>query len=357
MTGPSPTLTKAAGPASATPPAVAFHDVGKTFTRGKSQVTALEGITTQVERGRIVAVIGFSGAGKSTLVRLINGLETPTRGHLEIDGVDLASLSAKQVRELRGRIGMVFQQFNLIRSRTVYANVAYPLEVAGWDKARQEARITELLSFVGLTEKAWAYPDELSGGQKQRVGIARALATNPEILLADESTSALDPDTTKDVLALLRRVNDELGVTIVVITHEMDVVRELADDVVVLEAGRIVESGRTVDVLGAPKADATRRLVDATLRNVPDARESARLRAAHDGRLATLTVHDPREFGRVLARMSAHGVEPEIVHGGLTPLKDDTLTTLTLALRGDDGAVTTVLDELRLAADVEEVAA
>ena len=166
--------------------------------------------------------------------------------------------------------------------------------------------------------------------------MARGIAQGASILLLDEPFAGVDKRSEATITRLLR---------------------ELADDVVVLEAGRIVESGRTVDVLGAPQADATRRLVDATLRNVPDARESARLRAAHDGRLATLTVHDPREFGRVLARMSAHGVEPEIVHGGLTPLKDDTLTTLTLALRGDDAAVTTVLDELRLAADVEEVAA
>lgn len=336
-------------------PAVRLRGVSKTFVRGKKNVTALQEVDLDVATGRVLAVIGFSGAGKSTLVRLINALETPTTGSVEVDGVDLAGLGAKQIRALRARIGMVFQQFNLIRSRTVYANVAYPLEVAGWDKDKQEARVTELLHFVGLTEKAWAYPDELSGGQKQRVGIARALATNPEILLADESTSALDPDTTKDVLALLRRVNDELGVTIVVITHEMDVVRELADDVVVLEHGRVVESGPTEQVLGAPTSSATRRLVDATLRNVPDAREIARLRERVSGRLVTATVHDSAGFGRVLASTGARGVEPEIVHGGLTPLKEANLTTLTLALRGDDVTVTQVLTDLAQVATVHEL--
>ena len=338
-------------------PAIRFRDVAKVFSRGRSEVEALRDVDLDVARGRICAVIGFSGAGKSTLVRLINGLETPSAGSVEIDGIDLASLSAKQVRELRGRIGMVFQQFNLIRSRTVFANIAYPLEIAGWSKEEQKRRITELLHFVGLTEKAWAYPDELSGGQKQRVGIARALATNPEILLADESTSALDPDTTKDVLALLRRVNDELGVTIVVITHEMEVVRELADDVVVLERGRIVEQGATAQVLGSPASPATRRLVNATLRNVPDEREIAALRGRHDGRLVTVTVHDSRALGATLSGLGARGVEFEIVHGGLTPLKDETLTTLTLALRGDDDAVSGVVESLRSGAEVEEITA
>ena len=338
-------------------PAVRFRGVSKTFVRGKQTVTALEDINFDVPTGRILAVIGFSGAGKSTLVRLINALETPTSGAVEVEGVDLTTLNAKQIRALRARIGMVFQQFNLIRSRTVYANIAYPLEIAGWSKEKQRARVTELLSFVGLIEKAWAYPDELSGGQKQRVGIARALATNPDILLADESTSALDPDTTNDVLALLRRVNDELGVTIVVITHEMDVVRSLADDVVVLERGRIVESGSTEKVLGAPESPATQRLVDATLRNVPDAREAATLRQAHTGRLVTLTVHDSKGFGRTFASLGSLGVEPEIVHGGLTPLKGGTLTTLTLELRGEAADVERAVVAFGQSSHVEEVRA
>ena len=336
-------------------PAVRFRGVSKQFTRGKSTVTALSDIDFEVPKGRILAVIGFSGAGKSTLVRMINGLETPTTGVVEVEGVDLQALSGKQIRALRARIGMVFQQFNLIRSRTVYANVAYPLEVAGWDKSKIRPRVAELLGFVGLTEKAWAYPDELSGGQKQRVGIARALATRPDILLADESTSALDPDTTNDVLALLRRINDELGVTIVVITHEMDVVRTLADDVVVLELGRIVETGPTEQVLGTPQSPATRRLVDATLRNVPDAREAARLREAYDGTLVTLAVHDQRGLGQLLGAMSSRGVEFEIVHGGLTPLKDSTLATLTLNLRGEAEAVSSAITDLGAVADAQEV--
>lgn len=352
----SETLTHEAD-SQALAPAVRFRGVSKTFTRGKQQVHALEDINFDVPTGRILAVIGFSGAGKSTLVRLINGLESPSTGAVEVEGVDLKSLNPKQVRALRARIGMVFQQFNLIRSRTVYANVAYPLETAGWSKEKQRERITELLHFVGLTEKAWSYPDELSGGQKQRVGIARALATNPDILLADESTSALDPDTTNDVLALLRRVNDELGVTIVVITHEMDVVRSLADDVVVLEKGRIVEAGTTQQVLGSPSSPATQRLVDATLRNVPDAREAHSLRSRYTGRLATLTVHDSRQFGVTLASLGSLGVEPEIVHGGLTPLKDGTLTTLTLELRGDDAGVDRALEAFRDSCTIQEVQA
>lgn len=337
-------------------PIIAFDHVGKVFRRGASTVTALDDVTLEVARGEVFAVIGFSGAGKSTLVRLINALETPTSGSVTVDGHDLGGLSAAQVRALRARIGMVFQQFNLLRSRTVYGNIAYPLEVAGWGKEEITARVTELLNFVGLVDKAWAYPDELSGGQKQRIGIARALAARPTILLADESTSALDPDTTREVLALLRRANEEFGVTIVVITHEMDVVRTIADRVAVLEGGRLLETDTVHQVFADPQHPGTRRLIGATLTNIPQPEDIRRLRANHGGRLATVTLSDERGFGAVLGGAHDRGVRFEIVHGGITVTKGESLSTFTLALDGAPEAVDAFLADLGAIATVEEAA-
>lgn len=337
-------------------PIIAFDHVGKVFRRGASTVTALDDVTLEVARGEVFAVIGFSGAGKSTLVRLINALETPTSGSVTVDGHDLGGLSAAQVRALRARIGMVFQQFNLLRSRTVYGNIAYPLEVAGWGKEQITARVTELLNFVGLVDKAWAYPDELSGGQKQRIGIARALAARPTILLADESTSALDPDTTREVLALLRRANEEFGVTIVVITHEMDVVRTIADRVAVLEGGRLLETATVHQVFADPQHPGTRRLIGATLTNIPQPEDIRRLRASHGGRLATVTLSDERGFGAVLGGAHDRGVRFEIVHGGITVTKGESLSTFTLALDGAPEAVDAFLADLGAIATVEEAA-
>lgn len=339
-----------------TEPIIRFEGVGKTFKRGKASVRALDDITLDIEPGEIFAFIGFSGAGKSTLVRLINGLEAPTDGTVTVDGHTLNRLSPKKIREVRGDIGMVFQQFNLLRSRTVYGNVAYPLELAGWSKRDIYERITELLHFVGLTERAWSYPEELSGGQKQRVGIARALATKPSILLADEATSALDPDTTRDVLALLRKANEELGTTVVVITHEMEVVRSLADRVAVLDAGRMVEHGSVREIFSAPKADATRRIVGATLDTQPDEQEIDELEASYRGRLITVTANPGENLGAVIGRVGERGVGLEFVHGGVTRIKGDDLTTFTLNLTGQQSDVQTVVDELARIATVREVA-
>ncbi|MDN6387657.1 MAG: methionine ABC transporter ATP-binding protein, partial [Corynebacterium sp.] len=208
--------------------AVEFRNVGKVFTQGKNRITALEDVSITVPSGSIVGIIGYSGAGKSTLVRQINGLDKPTSGQVLLDGRDIVPLKESELRKIRRDIGMIFQQFNLLSSRTVAGNIAYPLKLQGMPKAEREARVTELLDFVGLSDKGRSYPEQLSGGQKQRVGIARALATNPSLLLADEATSALDPTTTREVLELLRKVNEDLGITIVVITHEMEVVRTIA---------------------------------------------------------------------------------------------------------------------------------
>ncbi|SFJ42910.1 D-methionine transport system ATP-binding protein [Amycolatopsis sacchari] len=336
---------------------VEFRGVTKTFGTGAQAVTAVDGVDLAIEAGQVFGIIGYSGAGKSTLVRLINALEPVTSGQVLVDGVDLSTLSERELRRVRAGIGMVFQQFNLLRSRTVFGNVAYPLKVAGWDRERRRRRVAELLNFVGIADKAWSYPDQLSGGQKQRVGIARALATNPKILLADEATSALDPGTTAEVLRLLKRVNTELGVTIVVITHEMDVVREIADRVAVLDDGRIVEEGTVYDMFSAPKSATARRFVRTVLRETPEGADLERLRARHGGRLIAARVDDAGRLGAVLSdAVSRHGVRFEIVYGGITTLSGRSFGGLTLELLGEPAGVDALVAELRTTTEIEELA-
>ncbi|WP_295776022.1 methionine ABC transporter ATP-binding protein [uncultured Microbacterium sp.] len=310
-------------------------------TKGAPPVVALDDVSLQIAAGEVCGVIGYSGAGKSTLLRLINALEIPTTGAVEIDGTDITRLPERQLRRLRSDIGMIFQQFNLFDSRTVAGNIAYPLEVAGRPRNEIRHRVAELLDFVGLAARANAYPEQLSGGQKQRVGIARALATSPRILLADEATSALDPDTTQEVLALLRRVNRELGVTIVLITHEMDVIRVIADRVVVMEGGRVIESSSVFDVLSAPQHPATARFVASVIDEVPRGADLAALRARHDGRIVTLDVREGEGSAQVevFAILAAHGVRFEVVHGGINDIHGRVFGHLTLALTGEADAV------------------
>ncbi len=226
---------------------IRFEHLSKTF-EGKTKVTALKDVSLEIDEGDIYGIIGYSGAGKSTLVRMINALETPTEGKVFVEDQELGQMSEAQLRQLRKSIGMIFQQFNLLNSKTIYDNVALPLKLNGVGKADIEKRVMELLSFVGLESKRDAHPDQLSGGQKQRVGIARALATKPRILLCDEATSALDPKTTESILDLLKQINENLGVTVVVITHEMNVIRRICNKVAVMDYGKIVEAGHVVDV-------------------------------------------------------------------------------------------------------------
>jgi D-methionine transport system ATP-binding protein len=334
---------------------IEFDGVTKAFGPKGSQVNAVEGLDLRIDEGEIFGIIGHSGAGKSTLVRLVNGLERITSGRLVVDGVDISTLPEAKLRPVRARTGMIFQQFNLFRSRTVAGNVAYPLRVAGWPKAQRDARVAELLDFVGLLDRAHSYPDQLSGGQKQRVGIARALAASPRILLADEATSALDPETTQDVLDLLRRVNRELGVTILLITHEMDVVRRIADRVAVLDGGRIVETGSVFDVFATPQTDTARRFVSTVLHDRPNEGDLERLRGTHQGRIITAHVQDGSRVGSVLSDAGRHGVRFEIVFGGISSLQDRSFGSLTIELTGPDSGVAAVIDELRAVTPVSEV--
>jgi len=244
---------------------IEFIDVDKTYPGSEAPVHALDNINFKVDAGEIYGVVGYSGAGKSTLLRCVNQLESVSEGKVIVDGKDLTSLTPSELRVIKKRIGMIFQHFNLLNSKTIYTNVAMPLILNKTPKNEIKARVTELLDFVGLSDKASQYPDQLSGGQKQRVGIARALATNPSILLCDEATSALDPQTTESILELLRKINKEYNITILLITHEMSVIRDVCHKVAVMENGKIIERGSVFDVFSNPETETGRRFVNTVM--------------------------------------------------------------------------------------------
>lgn len=244
---------------------IEFIDVDKTYPGSETPVHALDNINFKVDAGEIYGVVGYSGAGKSTLIRCVNQLESVSEGKVIVDGKDLTALTPSELRVTKKRIGMIFQHFNLLNSKTIYTNVAMPLILNKTPKNEIKARVTELLDFVGLSDKASQYPDQLSGGQKQRVGIARALATNPSILLCDEATSALDPQTTESILELLRKINKEYNITILLITHEMSVIRDVCHKVAVMENGKIIERGSVFDVFSNPETETGRRFVNTVM--------------------------------------------------------------------------------------------
>ncbi len=333
-------------------PVVELEGVSKHYRRPGTGavVTAVDDVTLSVERGEILAVVGYSGAGKSTLVRLINALEKPTAGTVCVAGQEITALGERQLRAERAKIGMIFQRFNLFRSRSVAGNVEYPLKVARMDKAQRDARVAELLDFVGLLDKAHSYPEQLSGGQQQRVGIARALATNPPLLLADEATSALDPETTTEVLGLLRRVNRDLGVTTVVITHEMHAVRQIADRVAVMEAGRVVEVGDVYDLFASPRTPSGKKFVRTALHDRPSEEALARLRERLHGTLVSVAVTDEPDQQRGIDKVFATSdVDAHLVWGGVGEIRERRIGSLTYELTGDPGAVESAVAELRAA--------
>lgn len=298
---------------------VQISGLGKVYQAGSGAVTALAEVDLSIPRGSIFGVIGRSGAGKSSLIRMLNRLEEPTSGTVSIDGVDIGSLPGPQLVALRRRIGMIFQHFNLLSSQTVLENLALPLKAAGIGRAVIEQRARELLALVGLEGKEQVYPSRLSGGQKQRVGIARALMLEPQILLCDEATSALDPETTQSVLALLKEINQRLGLTLVLITHEMAVIRQICDHVVVLEQGRVVEQGPVWKIFGQPQAEATRALLAPLSTQLPgDLAE--RLRTGGSQGAAVLELIFDGQSARepdVFAIGQALGGQVELLHGGI----------------------------------------
>ena len=243
---------------------IELKNITKTFIQDKKTFNAVENASVSIEKGDIFGIIGFSGAGKSTLVRTINLLGRPTSGSVIVKGKDFLSLSQKELREERKKIGMIFQHFNLLNSRNVFENVAFPLKRSGLSKEEITNKVHSLLKLVEIDEKSKNYPEQLSGGQKQRVAIARALANDPDILLCDEATSALDPTTTKSILKLLKKLKEKLGLTIVIITHQMEVIKEICDKVAVMENGRIVEQGDVFTIFATPKDEVTRRFIRST---------------------------------------------------------------------------------------------
>ena len=325
-----------AEPQTVTEEVVRLTDVKRRF----GTTAALDGISLTVKRGEILGIIGRSGAGKSTLIRCLNGLERADSGEILIEGRDITGLSEQELQPLRRRIGMIFQHFNLLSAKTVEENVALPLKIEGLAKSERLKRAHELLELVGLADKAKAYPSSLSGGQKQRVGIARALAARPALLLSDEATSALDPETTRSILALLKDINRKLGLTILLITHEMEVVRGIADRVAVIDAGRIVEEGQVWSIFANPQADITGSLLGGIRPQLPE-HIAGRL-SATAGSEAVLSVDlaGPQAQGALFAELSAslpHSFR--LVHGGIDHIQNQPVARFFIAVPMRDPAL------------------
>ena len=311
------------------------------------ETPALDGVSLTVRKGEILGIIGRSGAGKSTLIRCLNGLERPDSGEVHVEGREISRLSEGELQPLRRRIGMIFQHFNLLSAKTVEDNVALPLKIEGRPKAERRARAAELLELVGLSAKAKAYPSSLSGGQKQRVGIARALAAGPALLLSDEATSALDPETTRSILALLKDINQRFGLTILLITHEMEVIRSIADRVAVIDAGRIVEEGPVWSVFSDPQSEITQSLLGGIRPQLPAA--IAERLSPVPGREAILRVDVAGDAARrpLLAELGA--AVPgrfRLIHGGIDHVQGEPIGSLVLGIAAKDGQVAKSLDFL-----------
>jgi D-methionine transport system ATP-binding protein len=315
-------------------PIVRLEGVAKVFParRSGAAVAALDGIDLRVERGSVLGVIGRSGAGKSTLIRLVNGLERPSQGRVIVDGADISALPEPALRHARRSIGMIFQHFNLLSSRTAGENVALPLEVAGYAKPAIRERVGELLALVGLSDKRDRYPAELSGGQKQRVGIARALATRPKVLLSDEATSALDPETTRSILDLLGQINRDLGLTILLITHEMAVIRSIAREVAVIDGGRIVEQGAVFDLFTRPQHAVTRSFLGEEAGRALPAHLSARVKPdgkAGDKAVIRIVFRGPHATDPILSRLARDlNIEANILSGAVDEIAGQPFGTL-----------------------------
>ncbi|SHK62568.1 methionine ABC transporter ATP-binding protein [Desulforamulus aeronauticus] len=302
---------------------IQIRDLTKIYRGAAGEVVALDSVSLRVRKGEIYGIIGFSGAGKSTLIRCVNMLERPTEGSIIVNGQEMTTLYESQLRTMRQKIGMIFQHFNLLSSRTVFENVAFPLEISGVAKAEINKKVTNLLELVGLADKAQSYPSQLSGGQKQRVGIARALANDPIVLLCDEATSALDPATTSSILELLKDINRKLDLTILMITHEMKVISEICDSVAVIEGGKIIEEGLVIDVFTQPKHSTTRRFVQTIINtDVPD-KIRERLLEKGQGQIIRLSFIGDNTAEPVVSSLVKHfDVDVNILYGNIDQIQD-----------------------------------
>jgi D-methionine transport system ATP-binding protein len=341
----------APGPVAADP-MVRFEAISKIYPayRDKPGVQALQDIDFAIPRGSITGVIGRSGAGKSSLVRLINGLEKPTTGRVIVDGRHISRLVGRELRLAQRSIGMIFQHFNLLSSRTAADNIALPLEISGWSRTDIAARVSELLDLVDIADKRDRYPSELSGGQKQRIGIARALATRPDVLLSDEATSALDPQTTRSILDLLANINRELGVTIVLITHEMSVARQLAKEVVVIDGGQIVEKGHVADIFTHPMHPITQAFLAEVLGDALPVSLSSRLKQQPipGGQAVIRVLVRGTDAGdTIVARLARElAIDVALLSARIDEIGGRQVGSLTIGIPGDDAAARWVISYL-----------
>lgn len=336
---------------------IEFKNVSKTFRLGKREVHAVKDVSLKIKEGEIFGIIGFSGAGKSTLLRLVNMLERPSAGSVFIQNIDVNTLSSKDLRTRRRNIGMIFQNFNLFHSRTVGGNIAYPLKLEGLSKSEITKRVTELLSFVGLSDKEKDYPSQLSGGQKQRVGIARALATSPDILICDEATSALDPETTAEILRLLKKVNKEFGITILLITHEMHVIQSICDRVAVMENGEVIESGDVFDVFTNPQHLTSQRFIRSVQQDLPSPQilEDWRSRGGN-GFYRVIFKGDVTNEAVLSQVTQKHRIHFNIVYGSIRELQERLFGDLVVSFEGDSAGIQSAIKELETIVDIQEVA-
>lgn len=325
---------------------VRFINITKDFTQGKNVSRALNHVSFEVNKGDICGLIGFSGAGKSTLLRMVNELETPTEGDVEVLGHSLKNTKGKKLRDIRKRIGMIFQEFNLLESKTVFDNVAIALKLNGESKDYIQQRVTTLLEFVGLSDKKDSYPYELSGGQKQRVGIARALATKPEIILCDEATSALDPDTTESILNLLSKINKELQVTILFVTHTIRVVQKICNKVAILEHGNLVEFGNVIDIFSNPQSTIAKKFVGAVIPNViPKGIKDELLKYDGKYKLIRIFFHAQNATDDVIWQINNRlNVHTNVMFASVSELQDVVLSVITLQITGTEDDFKKVYD-------------
>lgn len=327
---------------------IELKNVSKVFNDGTQEIVAVDDVSLHIDEGEIFGIIGYSGAGKSTLVRTLNGLEQPTSGSITVAGKELSRLSGKQLRQSRQKIGMIFQHFNILWSRTVVENIMFPLEIAGVPKKDRLERAQELVRLVGLDGREGAYPSELSGGQKQRVGIARALANDPDVLLCDEATSALDPKTTDDVLELLLDINRRLDLTIVIITHEMEVIRKICDRVAVMQGGRVVETGKTTDIFQNPKEKITREFIQQDEDEDIDQLLSDFREYFPEGRILRVTYPGNQSRAPIISRVSREfNVDINIIRGSIYTTQNSPVGTLYVQVFGDESDVDRAIDELQ----------
>lgn len=327
---------------------IVLKKLSKVFDTGKGSLTAVDHVDLSIGAGEIFGIIGYSGAGKSTLIRLLNGLEKPSDGSVVINGQNITAIKGNDLRKARQKVSMIFQHFNLLWSRTVKENIEFPLEIAGVPKSKRDARVLELVELVGLKGRENAYPSQLSGGQKQRVGIARALANEPEVLLCDEATSALDPQTTDSILELLVDINKRLGLTIVLITHEMHVIRKICHRVAVMEGGRVVELGDVLNVFQSPKEEITKRFV-AQVTDTEDSQETIKnLRKLYPtGELVKLVfVGDQTEQPILTQLIRKYPVDVNIVQGNIAHTQRGAYGTLILQMKGSAQEISEALTYL-----------